>query len=695
MRKFTLTALVLLACLPLLTFGQGKKAVKQQVATPEMLQERASYQPKFDQINSYEAKSMLQATPIAPAGQQMTPTGKVAAVSPVQLGRASNAYTILRNEQNQVVASDDLNMVAFIHRHDVTIWGGGGTENGKFRYDFSIDGGNTFTNDIGTMQNVYVNFGRYPNISLYNPAANLNPFASKVVYSGPTNGFPTPGWVGHVYGVSDVTLTNPPATTESYLFDTENTLLPGGLCEGLPGEFWQVEQQWDGAAIMDSIRVMKGTWNANTQDVDWVLHAKLDADFDKTATGSATSVGPNIAFSPDGQTGWIGYLSNLDANGVGPNDSTLYPCFMKSTDGGATWGAPMEANLDGIPWIADSLQTLWITIDSVNNDTSPASDGRATTAFDFDITVDRDGNPHLAVAIGTAGSNQPFSISSSLAMFLGDVWSPDGGATWAVNYVSPVLCFRGDFGTGDPVSMDNFVQISRDEAGDRIFYSWADTDTAAVTGNQNGIGFGQNDQLAPNLRVAGLRLNDGYKTCPKLITDQDFIWEGRALYPTMSPTVLTDGTTGDFKLPIVCEELITNDPLQPCQFWYFGNDATFSDNDFRAPGSLILTWDEVVLGCPTVDRNEDLLSSNIVLFQSFPNPTNDAAIIRFELPATMDVQLDVNNIYGQHVGTLLSGEMAAGTHEVTVHTQELADGVYFYNLRTADQVLTKKMIVNH
>lgn len=694
MRKFTLTALLLLMCLPLISFGQNKQATKQKIATPEMLQHRDVYTPQFEKIETYEAKSMLEASPVVQSTQQASPSGKVSAVSPVQMGRASNAYTILRGEQNQVVADDGLGLVSFIHRHDVTIWGGGGTENGKFRYDVSIDGGATFVNDIGTMQNVYVNFGRYPNISLYNPAGNTNPFAAKAVYTGPTNGFPTPGWVGHVYGVSDITLTNPPATTEQYLFDTENTLLPGGLTEGLPGEFWQVEQQWDGAAAMDSIRVMKGVWNTTTNDVDWTTFAKIDGDYDKSATGTATVVGPNIAFSPDGMDGYIAYLSNLDAGGSG-NDSTLYPCFIKTSDGGATWGTPIEANLDDISWIADSLQTLWITVDSVSGDTVPASDGRATCAFDFDVTVDMNGNPHLAVSVGTAGSGQAFSISSTLAMFMADIWSPDGGATWAGNYVSPVLCFRGDFGTGDPISMDNFVQVSRNETGDKIYYSWADTDTSAVTGNQNGIGFGQNDQLAPNLRIAGLRLSDGYKTCPKLVTDQDFIWEGRALYPTMSPTVLTDAQTGDANLPIVCEELITNDPLQPCQFWYFGNDAVITDLDFRDPGSLILNWDEVVLGCPTVDREDVLAHSDITLFQSFPNPTNDAAVIRFELPATMDIQLDVNNMFGQQVGTLLSGEMTAGVHEVTVHTQDLANGVYFYNLRSNDQVLTKKMVVNH
>ncbi len=692
MRNFTFTALVAgLLLAPSLMFGQGDRKSK-AVISPDALNKTATYQAKKDQLLRFEDQSLLNARPVI-STYTPSPSGKVNAVNPVMIGRASNAFTCLRGEQSQVVASDGYDMVLFMHRQDVTIWGGGGIENGKYRYDFSLDDGATFVNDIGAMQPVYTNQGRYPNTAVYQAGTTGNPFGDlKVLYAGPTNAFPTPGWIGHVYGVSELTTTNPPAVapTEHYLFDTENTLLPGGLTEGLPGEFWIVETQWDGSANMDSLRVMKGTWNATTSDVDWITFAKVDAMYDKSYDGSIAVVGPNIAFSPDGLTGYIAYLANT-TTGTGTNNSNLNPCFIKTTDGGVTWGTPIEVDLDAIQWIADSLQTLWVTVDTVSGDTNPASDGRATCAFDFDVVVDNNGNPHMGVVIGTAADG--FAISSGLAKFVGDVWSPDGGATWRTKYISPVLAFRGDFGTGDPISMDNYVQIATDEAGERIFVSWEDSDTAAVTGNQNGIGFGISDQLAPNLRIASWRISDGFQTCPKLITDQDFIWEGRSLMSTMSSTVLNPGGLDEYRLPIVSLEMITNDPINPCQFHYFGNDATINESDYVDPLSLILTWDNILTGCLTVDVEGEIGNSDVQLFQSYPNPTTGDAAIMFELPATMNVTLDVVNMYGQQVATLIDGELGSGMHEAVINTSDLSAGVYFYNLRTNDQVLTKRMVV--
>lgn len=692
MRNFTLAAILLgLLSAPALMFGQAPSK-KKALVSPEQMNAKASYQAKQDQALRFEDTSILTARP-APVAYTPPVSGKVNAVNPVAIGRASNAFTCLRGEQNQVFASDSYDMVLFMHRQDVTIWGGGGTENGKYRYDFSLDDGSTFVNDIGAMQNVYTNFGRYPNTTVYQSGTTGNPFSDlSVLYMGPTNAFPTPGWVGHVYGVSELTTTNPPASTptEHYLFGAENTLLPGGLTEGLDGEFWAAETQWDGAAAMDSIRVMKGTWNTTTNDVDWITFAKLDAMYDKSFDGSISVVGPNVAFSADGMNGYIAYLANT-TTGTGTNNSNLNPCFFNTTDGGVTWGGPIEVDLDGIPWIADSLQTLWVEVDTISGDTNPASDGRATCAFDFDVVVDGNGNPHLGVVVGTAADG--FSISSGLAKFVADVWSPDGGATWNAKYISPVLAFRGDFGTGDPITMDNYVQMSTDEAGERIFISWEDSDTAAVTGNQNGIGFGVVDQLAPNLRISSWRVADGFQTCPKLLTDGDFIWEGRSLMSTMAPTVLNPGGGSTYNLPIVSLEMITNDPINPCAFHYFGSDATIDNSDYQDPNSLILSWDNIVLGCPLVGVEDVVGNEDVQLFQSYPNPTTGEANIMFELPATMNVTLDVVNMYGQQVATILDTELGSGMHEAVINTSDLSAGVYFYNLRTNDQVLTKRMVV--
>lgn len=401
--------------------------------------------------------------------------------------------------------------------------------------------------------------------------------------------------------------------------------------------------------------------------------------------GTVYAVGPNISFSPDGSVGWVAWLGDL----VGGRDSAYQPVFAKTTDNGATWSTPVEMQLNSVAWVADSLQSLWI--DSTG---APASNGRAACAFDFDLTVDGNGNPHFAVVIC---SGQDYSVQSGLAKFMADVYSADGGATWNIAYISPVLAFRTQtFGaTASTVSMDNNTQISRSEDGQYIFFGWADSDTALVTGNMNGIGFGESANSAPNLRVAGLNTATWEQTYPKLVTDGDLIWEGRALLPAMAPTAINAGN-GCYKLPIVISEMPGAEPIDPTNFYYFGNDATVCTQNFCSPNSMSLAWDAFAFAgatppCAVGIKNN--VESNVVLGNAYPNPTANNAVITFELPAVNNVTIDLVNAFGQQVAVLANGEFAAGAHKVVVNTEKLASGVYFYSLRTNDQVLSKRLVV--
>lgn len=682
MKRFTLTA-VALGLLASVSFGQRAK----QVASEDRVNHFDTYEVRLEQLmENHEKPNVVNAHNYYPPAIQKT--GGTQAVSPIPLGFASNVFTILRGEQNQVYADPNLNMVAFVHRHDVGIWGGGGAESGKCRYDLSIDGGQTFTNDLGVINNVYQRPSRYPNITGFNPNSETDPFSTSLAYSFPTLN-PSPDWDGHVTGMCDVNA-SAPTCTETYSLLSSQTLLQGGLTEAAPGEFWTVDFRYDGGATTGELFLNKGTYNG-TNDIIWAREDTITPNhFTAANGGTAVLIGPNMAFSPvDPMTGYVAFLGDL----VGGQDTSISPIFIKTTDGGDTWGAPMEVDMRTLTGVVDSLQTLWIVVDTITGDTVPASSGTPTLAFDYDMTVDGNGNPHLTAVLGTTGAGQAYSIGSGLAKFLVDIWSPDGGASWNINYVSPVLTFRGTFGAQNPQTMDNQPQISRTANGDHIFYSWADSDTAAATGNMNGIGFGVSDNLAPNLRIAGMRVSDNFRTCVKLVTDEDFVWEGAALWPTMAPTVFVDAS-GMVSLPIVCAQLVNNDPLAQTQFHYFGGDATFDATaDFNDPLNQVLTWDNILSGCAFVDVENPVLEDGITLGQSYPNPTTSEAAIDFHMPFTANVTMDLVNVYGQQVAVITDGEYAAGKHRVNVNTSDLATGVYFYNLRTNGKVITKKMIV--
>jgi hypothetical protein len=79
--------------------------------------------------------------------------------------------------------------------------------------------------------------------------------------------------------------------------------------------------------------------------------------------------------------------------------------------------------------------------------------------------------------------------------------------------------------------------------------------------------------------------------------------------------------------------------------------------------------------------------------QNSPNPFNPTTEIRFTLPSSMNVRLDVYNIVGQRVSTLVDGHFDAGDHYVTWDASGRASGIYFYRLTTSDFTVTRKMLL--
>lgn len=98
------------------------------------------------------------------------------------------------------------------------------------------------------------------------------------------------------------------------------------------------------------------------------------------------------------------------------------------------------------------------------------------------------------------------------------------------------------------------------------------------------------------------------------------------------------------------------------------------------------------------------LPENYRLFQNFPNPFNPTTKIRFQIPAStqtkldIKVHLDVFNIMGQKVRTLLYKSLKAGTYTVDWNgtNQEgipVTSGVYIYRLSSPDFQTQKKMLL--
>ncbi|MCH8475976.1 MAG: T9SS type A sorting domain-containing protein, partial [Opitutales bacterium] len=101
----------------------------------------------------------------------------------------------------------------------------------------------------------------------------------------------------------------------------------------------------------------------------------------------------------------------------------------------------------------------------------------------------------------------------------------------------------------------------------------------------------------------------------------------------------------------------------------------------------------VVPGQPTSTEPGSELPAEVRLAQNYPNPFNPSTLISYDLPQASEVRLEVFNVQGQRVATLVSGQQSAGTHTVSFDAASLSSGVYLYRLQAGDKVFTRKMML--
>jgi len=99
-------------------------------------------------------------------------------------------------------------------------------------------------------------------------------------------------------------------------------------------------------------------------------------------------------------------------------------------------------------------------------------------------------------------------------------------------------------------------------------------------------------------------------------------------------------------------------------------------------------------GSPGGVRSEpETLAHSISLFQNYPNPFNLTTTIRFSLPQRSRVALEVFDVRGNHVATLVEGELGPGVHSVVFDASDLACGLYFPRLTAGSLSFTKKVVL--
>jgi len=128
--------------------------------------------------------------------------------------------------------------------------------------------------------------------------------------------------------------------------------------------------------------------------------------------------------------------------------------------------------------------------------------------------------------------------------------------------------------------------------------------------------------------------------------------------------------------------------------WFEGT-AIFGDTTLTSAG-----WGDIFIAklsgvVTSVEPSGQIVATPtaFVLYANYPNPFNPVTQIKYALPKDCYVKLEVYNILGQKVATLVERKQATGYRIANWDASSFSSGIYFYRLEAGDFVQTRKMVL--
>ena len=166
-----------------------------------------------------------------------------------------------------------------------------------------------------------------------------------------------------------------------------------------------------------------------------------------------------------------------------------------------------------------------------------------------------------------------------------------------------------------------------------------------------------------------------------------------------------------------CRSIGVKQNFEGTDLWYFtvvGNEEEYerkelhfklydneTNNTYRIEETICFV-DNITLGNPdepillssfNKEENETEISVCNRLYQNYPNPFKNFTSISFALQHPSFVKLQIFNIKGELIKTLLESQKFSGRYFIDWNAKDVDSGIYFYKLSTEDKTFIKKMVI--
>ncbi len=625
---------------------------------------------------------------------------------------ASNIFTGSMNAFGYLVSQSDplqykkgINAVSMVARKNGTYTASSNSNSGTINGLWTLNLGTTW--DETCIWSNATNLARYPNGGLYNPSGNTNINNAYFVGSGPITG--GSGWLGNWYTSKQVTTPGNTTSGANQIAELDATptmkkhafsrysfsTIEGGLARSIasvlndPNGTTYATIGYRGAAMV------KGVFSAGA--FAWSVDSFCPPVNARPADGSKIVFGAPIqAWDELGQNGYVilfgsrlGELSN--ATHASPKGG-IQPIVYKTSTGGTSWTLlPSQDFADPTQFrgVYDRAYPI-ATNSNVVIANFQGSEG-------YDAAVDNNGQLHLGSML--YGHNQSQLDSLGYRYVFGTEqysWGESGAFEYPIIYdfytkpsggwdyiMVDSMGTEGPAGTsgqpgygsnvwsdgsGAKMDQDARLQMSRSTDGKKIFYSWTESDSAIV---------GLKWNIYPDIKWKGYDVTI-QKVTPRLnATTLDANVDQGAYYHYMCDKAV-GASSVCLTMPFTVTKNATLNGGVNVDTYFLGDQlcpASFSINPMHPTGVATLNNPSVTF---------DVFN--------YPNPASQATTIIIGLKKAENFEVVLYSSVGQMLSTYkINGQI--GSNEINVDLTSFSAGVYFYNVKVGNSVVTKKLIV--